>query len=44
MQFIHESLGHHHLRPNFIFEEKAAASDECQAAMGEAAIIAALHE
>lgn len=41
MQLIEESLGHKQLRHNFIFEEKAAASDECQSAMGEAAIIAA---
>ena len=42
MQFIEESLGHKQLRSNFLFAEKAAASDECQGAMGEAAIIAAL--
>jgi phosphoglycerate dehydrogenase-like enzyme len=38
LTFIHESLGHTHLRQNFIFEEKAAASHDCQYAMGEAAI------
>lgn len=39
LQFIQEALGHNHLRKNFIFEEKAAASHECQYAMGEAAIL-----
>jgi hypothetical protein len=40
--YIHEALGHALLRPNFIFDEKAAAGYECQYAMGEAAILEAL--
>jgi phosphoglycerate dehydrogenase-like enzyme len=40
--YIHEALGHAVLRPNFIFDEKAAAGYECQYAMGEAAILEAL--
>jgi phosphoglycerate dehydrogenase-like enzyme len=43
LAFIYASLGHTDLRQHFIFEEKAAASDECQYAMGEAAIIKALN-
>lgn len=42
LTFIYEALGHQQLRPDFIFEEKAAAGDECQYAMGEAAILKAL--
>ena len=42
MQFIEESLSRNQLRPGFTFAERAASSDECQGAMGEAAIVSAM--
>lgn len=42
LSHIYESLGFEQLRKNFIFEEKAAGSKECQYAMGETAILKAL--
>ena len=44
LTFIQDTLGHTNLRDNFIFEEKAASSYECQYAMGEAAIKIALRD
>lgn len=44
LTFIQEALGHTSLRQNFIFEEKAAASYECQYAMGESALLIALQK
>jgi hypothetical protein len=42
LSHIYGSLEHQDLRSNFIFEEKAASGDECQYAMGEAAILKAI--
>lgn len=43
-QYILESLQRNDLPKNFVFDEKAAASDVCQFAMGEAAILEGLQE
>jgi lactate dehydrogenase-like 2-hydroxyacid dehydrogenase len=44
LTFIHDSLGQTTLPNNFVFDEKAASGDECQYAMGEAAIKIALSD